>query len=45
MIFTGAGIDGYCAPDTASDIGSYCIITGAGINGCCAPDTASKYIG
>ena len=41
--FTGASIDRRSAPDTASNIGSYCIITGADINGCCAPDTASNY--
>ena len=43
MRFTGVGVDGCCAPDTASNIGSYCIITGADVDGCCAPDTASNY--
>ena len=38
-----AGIDGSSAPDTASNIGSYCIIIGAGVDGSSAPDTASNY--
>ena len=39
----GAGIDGCCAPDAASKIGTYYLITGASIDGCCAPDTTSNY--
>ena len=40
MNFTGAGVNGSSAPDTASNIGSYCIITGAGVDGSSAPDNA-----
>ena len=37
----GAGIDGCCAPDTASEFCEWWWDTRAGINGCCAPGTAS----
>ena len=41
MNVTGAGVLGSSAPDTASNIGLYCIITGAGVYGSSAPNTAS----
>ena len=45
MNVTRAGVDGSSAPNTASNLGSYCIIIGAGVDGSSAPDTASKCIG
>ena len=39
----GAGVLRSSTPDTASNIGSYCIITGAGFLSSSAPDTASNY--
>ena len=45
MKFTRAGVDGSSAPDTASNLGSCCIITGVDVDGSSVPDTASKCIG
>ena len=42
-IFTGAGVCGCFAPDTASNIGIYRIIIGADVPGCLAPETANNY--